>query len=362
MTNAVDGFFTRVRELAAPDGAGAASPAQRARWAQLWDQAAEVACSAFEERDPDALLAAHQALAWLYDQHFLTPDQGPVGGQFHPGAVGVQQILEDGWERAERARAPWDARDVPTEPTRFARWLEEVVAGHAVCGHPLFDFLAEQAGRRQVLHFLKLDGPLNVRFYEVLLMAMVGARGPMRQEMVRNLVDETGDGDEARGHANLCRAGLEAFRLSYDPLATTMVHGWQGLAGYNHVVGMALHRRHHFRMIGTLAVTEAMDPPNYTKLLAGCTRVGLAVPAAGPVGIAERQWDGPLAFYAVHIVQEADHAAGWTTNVVLPRLTDHPDAAHEIALGAIGRLNTAADYYDHLLTAFTAPIAAGTPR
>ncbi|MFF8731656.1 iron-containing redox enzyme family protein [Streptomyces sp. NPDC015171] len=359
MTGAVDGFVTRVRELTVP---GAVSPDERARWARLWDQAAEVARAAFEERDPDALLAAHRALTWIYDQHFLTPDQGPVEAQFHPAASGVQAVLERAWERAEQARVPWRAEDVPGEPVKFVRWLQEMIGGHAVCGHPLFDHLAEQADREQVLRYLELDAPLNVRFYDVLLMAMVGARGPMRQEMVRNLVDETGDGDESRGHANLCRAGLNAFGLTYDPLATTALHGWQGLAGYNHVVGVALHRRHHWRMLGSLAVTETLDPPAYTKLLTGCSRVGLATLADGATGLAERQWDGPLAFYAVHIVHEAGHATGWITDVVLPRVTAHPQAAYEIALGTIGRLNTAADYYDHLLAEFTAPTAREATR
>ncbi|MBB5926878.1 iron-containing redox enzyme family protein [Streptomyces echinatus] len=355
MADVVDGFAARVRQLAAPGAAaGPASREVRAVWGQMWDQAGEVARLAFEERREDALLGAHQALTWLYDQHLLTPDQGPVDGQFHPGVVGVQQILEESWERAEQTRTPWRADQVPVEPERFIAWLQELVAGHAVCGHPLFDFLGERAGREQVLRYMELDGPLNVRFYEVLLMAMVGARGPMRQELLRNLVDETGDGDERRGHANLCRAGLEAFGLSYDPASTAELHGWQGLAGYNHVVGVTLRRRHHYRMIGTLAVTEVMDPPNYTKLLAGCTRLGLATPADSSPDTARQHWDGPLAFYAVHIVQESGHANGWTDNVVLPQLTEHPTAAHEIALGAIGRLNTAADYFDHLLAEFTA--------
>ncbi|MFJ8010968.1 iron-containing redox enzyme family protein [Streptomyces sp. NPDC096339] len=353
----VDGFAARVRAMAAGSVAeGAGEPAARARWAGMWDQAAEVAGRAFEDRDPAALLAAHQTLAWSYDQHLLTPDQGPVGGQFHPGVVGVQQVLEQAWERSESARTRWPADRVPSEPGRFAQWLSELIAEHPVCGHPLFDFLSQHASADHVLRYLELDGPLNVRFYEVLLMAMVGARGAMRQELVRNLVDETGDGDESRGHANLCRAGLAAFGLSYDPLAVLSGHGWQGLAGYNHVVGVTLHRRRHFRMIGSLAVTEAMDPPNYTKLLSGCTRLGLTTPTCGTDG-ASTGWDGPLAFYTVHIVQEADHAAGWTKNVVTPRLAAHPDAAHEIARGALGRLNTAADYYDHLLAAFTSPRA-----
>ncbi|GAA3097152.1 hypothetical protein GCM10017687_04820 [Streptomyces echinatus] len=205
----------------------------------------------------------------------------------------MQQILEESWERAEQTRTPWRADQVPVEPERFIAWLQELVAGHAVCGHPLFDFLGERAGREQVLRYMELDGPLNVRFYEVLLMAMVGARGPMRQELLRNLVDETGDGDERRGHANLCRAGLEAFGLSYDPASTAELHGWQGLAGYNHVVGVTLRRRHHYRMIGTLAVTEVMDPPNYTKLLAGCTRLGLATPADSSPDTARQHWGRP---------------------------------------------------------------------
>ncbi|GAA3097146.1 hypothetical protein GCM10017687_04810 [Streptomyces echinatus] len=86
MADVVDGFAARVRQLAAPGAAaGPASREVRAVWGQMWDQAGEVARLAFEERREDALLGAHQALTWLYDQHLLTPDQGPVDGQFSSG-------------------------------------------------------------------------------------------------------------------------------------------------------------------------------------------------------------------------------------------------------------------------------------
>ena len=99
---------------------------------------------------------------------------------------------------------------------------------------------------------------------------------------------------------------------------------------------LALHRRNYFKSVGCLGVAEMMDPAQYEKIVRGCYRVGL-------------QDDRQLAYYVDHVEIDKGHGDGWFDNVMRPLIRRYPEAAFDIASGAVMRLNTGADYYDALL-------------
>ena len=305
----------------------------------LAERVTELAESAFGQRDETALGAAHRTLFHIYEQHFLLPDKAAVQNQFHPVVAIVQHELERRWEDFEVARCDLGEASVPTRPPVYLDYFQKVFENHYATHHEVFDYLAEKASREQILRYFSWDAPLNLRFYDILVMSMIGAAGAARQELIENLLDETGRGDDRQAHTSLFQETLSIAGLDRSPVDAASTLPWQGLSGYNLSLNLALHRKHHFRLIGNMSITEQIDPPNYEKLLRGCERVGLADASK-------------LAYYSMHIEQEVAHGQGWTDHVLLPALVRDGDAGRQMLIGALMRLNTMGDYYDALLASF----------
>ncbi len=82
-----------------------------------------------------------------------------------------------------------------------------------------------------------------------------------------------------------------------------------------------------------MAATELLDPPQYSKLIQGCRRVGLPVPE----------------YYSEHVEIDVVHGSGWLDNVIAPLARSNPRAARHILEGVALRLESCRDYYDTLL-------------
>lgn len=303
--------------------------------------AAEIARRAFIEGDADALGIAHRSLFHIYEQHVLMPDRAAVRHQFHPLVVTIQHELESRWQEFETARCRLPEKEIPSDPDEYSRYFQEAFQRHPATHHPVYDYLRDEASRDQIIQYFTWDAPLNLRFYDVLVMSMIGTAGAARQELIENLLDETGRGNDSDAHTSLFRETLDYAGCdpsSIDPISALP---WQGLAGYNISLNLALHRKYHFRLIGNMAVTEQIDPPNYEKLLRGCDRVGFTDARK-------------LSYYSMHVVQEIAHGEGWMRHVMLPALARDPEAGREMLVGALLRLNTMTDYYDALLASFPA--------
>ncbi len=114
--------------------------------------------------------------------------------------------------------------------------------------------------------------------------------------------------------------------------------GWEGIAGYNLLMHLALVRRQQYRYMGALAITELSDPAQYEKLLRGCVRTGIGTDLAGV-----------LDYYQDHVTIDALHGDGWIENVIEPAIRLHPSYASEVMEGAILRMNSTKRYWDWLL-------------
>lgn len=311
-------------------------------WAAAALQAAgaEVAEKAYRDGDEPARLQLHKALYLLYEDNLRPSGRSVAFNQFNPQIIAVRNTLERSWESFERERAAVVLEEVPTDRDNFRAYYKKLCATHPMTGHRLFDFLECHASRNDLVNFFLSDAAVIVRFCDLVVLSMVGVEDEIRPELAENFWDEMGCGKFQERHVQLYRDLLEyaGVNLPGDTLATENFSDrlkWQGLAGYNLYLFLCLHRKNQFRSLGALGAAEMMDPVQYSKVLAGCRRVGL-------------EDEEKLAYYAGHAELDVMHGDGWCENILLPLVEMYPERRHEIVEGVAIRMNITCDYYDEL--------------
>ncbi|CAJ5350233.1 putative ABC-type spermidine/putrescine transport protein [Burkholderia pseudomallei] len=312
--------------------------------ARLQARLAALLRRAFGERDEIALADVHRVLFALYDLHVADPAMPAVVNQFDPLLTGLRVTIERQWLAAEYQRI--GTAPVFESSDALITALRRAVQGHPASHHPLFDRLAMHATCAQLEGFFRSDTALNVRFFDLIVMAMIGSPLETRQELASNFWDEAGRGESQQSHVQLFRHLLADVGIapSGDDFASQLT--WQGLRGYNLFMLCALNRQHYFKLLGVMAATELLDPPQYRKLVAGCRRLGL-----GP---------SITRYYDEHITVDDVHGEGWLDNVIRPLTQREPGAMSAVWAGCMLRLTSCGDYYDALsrrLSSMTSPPA-----
>jgi hypothetical protein len=297
--------------------------------------------AAFGDRDPVARYQVQRALYVLYEDS-VRPAGADAGlNQFNPFLITLRNKLERRWEQLELDRLGLQPNDVPTDPKAFRDYFTSICWAHKMIGHPLFDYLAKDATRGELVNFFLNDGAVIVRFCDLVVLSMVGVDDDVRPELAHNFWDEMGNGEFQERHVALYRdlltytgTNLPADELSAEHFIDRL--DWSGLTGYNLYLFLCLHRRNQFRALGALGAAEMTDPPQYARVLEGCRRVGL-------------DDDAGLAYYSGHHETDVTHGADWLEKVLLPLVRKYPKKRHEIVAGALMRMNVTRDYYDNLL-------------
>lgn len=300
--------------------------------AHLWSRTAEVMRGAYLEHDISALTEFHRALFSLYDMHVASPTAPGIENQFSVHLNAIRSHLEQEWLRAERVRigALPNAHDADS----LIHAVKQMWRDHPASHHRLFDCLQAHATLDQLRAFFQSDAALNIRFFDLIVMALIGSEPEARTELASNFWDEAGRGNPARSHVALFRHLLNAIDIGQAPDDHASTLTWQGLRGYNLFMYCAINRQHYFRSLGVMAITELLDPDQYTKLVRGCRRLGLT--------------DIDLAYYDEHIEVDIIHGDGWLEKVIRPIINRTPAAIPEILEGCALRLASCGDYYDDL--------------
>lgn len=296
--------------------------------AELTSTRSRAVREAYDSNDRALLHDVHHGLYLLQSTHFAAPDTAAAGSQFAPLLVAVRSALEDAMIDRLLQDVEFDGA-----PDAFTSSIREQVHNHAAAAHRLFDHLEHEASTAEIRAFLESDARLNERFFDLLTMCLIGTSGPAKAELAANLWDEAGRGDYANGHVQLFSEALASVGGKEPTDESLSSWDWQALAGHNLFVALCANRKHAFRAMGLMAATELLDPPQYSKLVRGCKRVGLGVPA----------------YYAEHIEIDIVHGSGWLDNVVEPLARAKPAAARQIIEGVILRLESCRIYYDALL-------------
>ena len=290
--------------------------------------------AAFANGEDDALEDVHAALFALYELHVAPAASERCANQFNPYLIRVRGVIERRWLASEAMRAaPLDA-DVRTGQD-LTDAIRAVSAQHRASHHPLFDFLETEATQEQLAAFFRSDSALNIRFFDLIVLALLGSDPSVRGELSQNFWDEAGKGDAQQSHVTLFRHLLHTTGIPHADDDHASLLAWQGLAGYNLFMMTGLNRSHGLKSLGVMAVTELLDPTQYEKLTRGCRRLGMG-------------HQGELEYYDEHVSIDVVHAEGWLSNVIVPLATKFPSQMNDIYAGAQWRLNTCAAYYDDL--------------
>jgi len=301
--------------------------------ARFLARVADALHAAFEQHQPAALREVHRALFLLYELHVADPAQVSCANQFNGLLNSVRTLIERAWLAAEARQAPDLGR--PATAAELVAALKKIWTEHPVSSHPIFDFLEHDASREQIVMFFKNDSALNIRFFDLIVLSLVGSQQEVRKELAQNFWDESGRGEPGRSHVSLFRHLLDTVGVGQAHDDHASVLDWQGLAGYNLFMLSCLNRQHYFKSLGVMSMTELLDPSQYEKLARGCRRVGLGV-------------GSEMDYYDEHITIDVVHGEGWLANVIVPVVERTPSAILEILRGAHLRLSTCQDYYDDL--------------
>jgi hypothetical protein len=300
------------------------------------DKVADLVRRAFGEEDEAAVAEAHAALFALYELQLCAPDDVAATNQHEPLFYSVRRRIENAWLKAEQTRLQ-SAEDV--KPVDVPQTIKALCVSHSAAAHPLFDFLAHEADHAAMDRFCLSDSALNIRFFDLLALALVGSSEKARPELVQNLWDESGRGDRSEAHVRTFRDLLDARGLSQVRTDQAAALSWQGHAGHNLFMLTALNRMHAHKSLGVMAVTELIDPASYEKVVQGFRRLGYP------------EWQ--YRYYAEHIEVDVVHGEGWLENVITPTLARVPGAAADILFGARLRLASCQQYYDFLMSTIT---------
>ena len=165
---------------------------------RAWYLTENTCTKAFTANDPQAKKRAHSALFKLYQAWLAEPLSAAAKNQFHPLLCGIRSYIESEWLRVEKKRFSFpipalDAGNIVEE-------LRHLCQKHPASHHPLFDFLSSSASATQIDYFFKSDSALNLLFFDLVAMGLVGSLPETRAEIAQNLWDEIGQGKIGRAH------------------------------------------------------------------------------------------------------------------------------------------------------------------
>jgi pyrroloquinoline quinone (PQQ) biosynthesis protein C len=338
-TMPLDVQLEKLLEHADLEGLLATDPALRPAFA---NRLASLLIASSSPVDDGSLRELHRSLFHFYAEEFKAP---PCGGgkSRHALLIQAQQKLETLWEERLESLVARDVDLALAAGDSFEQTLSNFCGQHRLAVHPFFTFVEHEASKEQLVSFFLSDSAVVLRFFDLLVLTLVGADDEIRGELVDNLWDEMGHRDPLARHNRLFLrllryVGLDEKRIAAACRDFHLNVDWPCLAGHNLYLLLGTQRRNYLRSLGCLGSAELMDAAQYAKIVRGCHRLG---------------WSDPegLAYYTSHAEADLEHGLGWLDRVLLPLVNKYPHAAREFLIGTAFRLETAAQYYDSLLNA-----------
>jgi pyrroloquinoline quinone (PQQ) biosynthesis protein C len=322
-------------------------PDEVARLQRVFDtELATLLQAGFGAGDKAALTQIQRVLYHLQVQAFAAPLAAAAQHPYQPLFAQTRYALEAAWAaQLEAVVGPSVDAALATGQT-FEQVFIDFCRQHRLSRHPFFDFVEHRATRTDLRRFFLSDSAVVLRFFDLLVLSLVGADDSVRAELMENLWDEMGQRDPQARHNRLFLRLLRYVGIS-DAEGTAFVRDFHlhadaaCLAGHNLYLMLGTQRGNHLRSLGCLGSAELMDAAQYAKIVRGCRRVG---------------WDDGegMAYYVSHAEADLAHGLGWLEKVLMPLVQKDPRAAREFLLGTAFRLETASQYYDSLFSEFEA--------
>lgn len=293
----------------------------------------KILTDAYQNDSAVAQQVIQNTLFLIYQINLAHPLSIPAKKQYDPILISVKDAIEQKW-LAYEFRNIDSSHDLSQYPN-FGDFLAQTWKSHHASHHELFDFLEHDATKEQLFLFLKSDSALNLVFFDLVAYTLIGSQPEIRGTISENLWDEIGHGDNILTHVNLYKDVLQRLNIDLPDNHYINLYEVNALSGYNAFMIGAINRRHYYKLLGVMAMTEVLDPPQYQKLVKGCERLKLM--------------DRDVLYYTEHITIDIKHGEDWLQKVINTIVKQYPNSRKEFYLGSLLRLQTANQYYDTLL-------------
>lgn len=276
----------------------------------------------------------HSILDTIYGREFNAPDVLETDCETQPILSDIASILEQSMLDEEIALAKEHVIEYPADGREYVRWLKELISDHPASTHGFYhSYLQDHSTREDLRYLLAQETCLDPRFDDILALIQLAAKGEAKMELAANYWDEMGNGKTSEMHSALFENALYELGVTKQYIMDNYL--FEAKVCGNLSAALALFRRHYYKAIGYYGVTEYLAPRRFRSLVFAWKRLGLPEKGAH--------------YHELHVGVDAAHAAGWFKNVVRPAIDRDPRVGHDIAIGALLRLNTSERYLDALL-------------
>jgi hypothetical protein len=240
-----------------------------------------------------------------------------------------EELLNDEAVKAEGMLA---GKAVPSSK-EFGDWFRKLIAEHPVAHHPLYErHFRYDASRQDFRYLLAQESTLDPRFDDIVALMQIGASVGAKLEYARNYWDEMGCGDTGEVHSRLFANSLSC--LDVDDAYRARVICYEAQVTGVLSAALALKPDWYAEAMGYFGVTEYLVPRRMKAFIEGWKRLNL------PLGGDDYQ--------RLHVRIDAEHAAGWIRNVIVPAVLENGDIARRVAAGALMRLESSQRYLDEV--------------
>lgn len=247
------------------------------------------------------------SLSRIHDLH-TAPVDGLGGAerfQHHPAVARLKWELEGAFVAELVRRDAAETWDLPEDARAALRAI-----GVRGLVPEIYEWLASDAGRDDIVEFLSLEGGPDGGFDDLVAACQIGLDGDPKLELARNYWDEMGNGSGARVHTELHRRLARSLGLSCPPREAQPVAALERsvLTGV-----LATNRWLQPELLGALGLLELQAGPRCRKVVAGLERIDAGEEA--------------LDFYVEHATVDPRHGRDWIDNAVAPLEDDERWAA-----------------------------------
>jgi hypothetical protein len=303
--------------------------------ATLQAQVEQTLDKAFIDNDEDALLDLHKALYVMYEAKFSNPMSIPSSHEYSTWLIATRSRIERVWLDWEIVQIASDLPEesVSREHSSLCDWFVDQAKDLSDVDKSVARYLADEAVKEEFVKFMLADSHLNYRFYDALVLASAHYSEEVKAEISHHLWDESGEGLEQKAHTWQYSRTLKKMGLA-EPLIPIW-DDWRPYAGFNLYFCLGLNRCHYFKSLGSLAMPELFDPERDKAVVMGLQRLGFE---------AKEQFE----YFYNHMVEDLDHGKQWLDHVVTNVVKKQPEAGHELAIGALLRMQAMKRYNQYL--------------
>lgn len=288
--------------------------------------AKELVNEAIVKKNQNALLEMHQALYLIYESNFSHPLSIPASHLNQPWLSEIQCEIEEAWLKSEMndilSRIP--KKTVYQNPDDFCSWFIELAKNESFKDKSITDYFKYTANIDEFKKFITIDANLNYRFFDALALTLIHYSEEVKLELCHHFWDECGEGVGEQFHTRQFTKSLEALQIEL-PL-TPIWNDWRPYAGFNLYFLFGLQRKNYFFALGSLAMPELFDPERDRSIVSGFERLNLT----------ETKYN--FSYYYAHIEGDEEHGPAWLEKIIIPVVSDTPDAGNDLAAGALIRM------------------------